>query len=166
MSYNNSLASLSNSNQSFSVFLENIWGHDTVMFNLVALMTCTVNLLLAPVAMAGNAEAEFFPQDTVLSSARWTSLYRFLYWSFHPATIRSEYTSRVKGEQKTFLCREQDSRSTRSVLLYRYYGNNNFHVHREMAAHESVSLITNGRAYKILGVFFILPILYLPFGLF
>ena len=130
----------------------------------------------SPVGASGNSgkcswfggnQAEFFPQDTVLSSARWTSLYRFLYWSFHPATIRSEYTSRVKGEQKAFLCRKP--------RILDQVGPYFFIVTMEITTFMSIerwlhmsqrSLITNGRVYKMLGVFFILPILCLPFGIF
>ena len=85
---------------------------------------------------------EFFPQDTFLSSARWTSLYRFLYFTFTLLYQVGPYFFIVTMEIITFM-------STERWL----------HMSRR-------SLITNGRVYKVLGVFLILPILYLPFGIF
>ena len=172
MSYNNSLASLCNSNQSFPVFLYNIWVYDTAMFNLVALMTCTVNLLLAPVAIAGNAlvlaairqsSSLKTPSYLLLGGLAFTDFFTSL---FIQPLCAVNILAELKGSKKLFCVANRILDQVGPYFFIVTMEIITFMPTERWLHMSQRSLITNGRVYKVLGVFLILPILYLPFGIF
>lgn len=145
------------------------FGEHDALFNVVVLLTCTVNLLLSPVAMAGNTlvltsiwrnPSLKTPSYLILGGLAFTDFFTGL-------LIQPLYAVNVLAEFK-----ENTQLFCIANRILDQVGPYFFTVTMETISFMSIerwlhmsrrSLITKGRVCKIFGVFLLLPVFYLAF---